>query len=64
MWLRLTRHGGQVSGFYSPDGTAWTQVGSAVDLTGAAPTEDAGMITTAHSSQAQGEAGFSDFSVS
>jgi hypothetical protein len=64
VWLRLSRNGSQVSGFYSTDGTAWTQVGSAVTPAGAASVEDAGLIATAHSPSAQGEADFSDFSVS
>lgn len=64
VWLRLIRHGDQVSGYYSADGAAWTQVGSAVTLAGATTTQDAGMIATAHSAGARGEADFSDFDVS
>jgi hypothetical protein len=64
VWLRLVRNGGQVSGYYSADGTSWTQVGSAVSPAGAATTEDAGMIATAHSPTAQGEADFTAFTVS
>jgi hypothetical protein len=64
VWLRLVRNGAQVSGYYSADGTTWTQVGSAVTPAGAAAVEDAGMIATAHSAGAQGEADFSDFGVS
>jgi regulation of enolase protein 1 (concanavalin A-like superfamily) len=63
VWLRLTRNGDQVSGYYSTDGTTWTQVGSAVTLTGATANEDAGMISTAHSGT-QGEADFSGFTIS
>ena len=63
IWLRLTRDGDQVSGYYSADGTTWTQVGSAVTLTGAATAEDAGMIATAHNPTARGEADFSDFTI-
>ncbi|HJP73752.1 MAG TPA: NEW3 domain-containing protein [Pseudonocardiaceae bacterium] len=64
VWLRLVRNGSQVSGYYSADGTTWTQVGSAVSLAGTATTEDAGMIATAHSPTAQGEADFTSFSIS
>ncbi|WP_405590152.1 NEW3 domain-containing protein [Streptomyces sp. NBC_01190] len=64
VWLRLQRSGDQVSGSYSTDGTTWTQVGSAVTLTGAAATEDAGLIATAHSASARGEADFAAFTVS
>jgi hypothetical protein len=63
-WLRLTRDGDQVSGYYSTDGAAWTQVGSTITLAGAESTEDAGMIATAHSPTAQGEADFSNFTIS
>ncbi|MGW5434186.1 NEW3 domain-containing protein [Streptomyces sp. NPDC004059] len=64
VWLRLIRHGDQVSGYYSADGAAWTQAGSTVTLAGATTTQDAGMIATAHSAGARGEADFSDFDVS
>jgi regulation of enolase protein 1 (concanavalin A-like superfamily) len=46
LWLRLVRSGGQVTGEYSTDDATWTTVGSAA-LTGAAPTEDAGMFVSA-----------------
>nr|WSX72830.1 DUF1349 domain-containing protein [Streptomyces sp. NBC_00899]WSX81102.1 DUF1349 domain-containing protein [Streptomyces sp. NBC_00899] len=64
VWLRMVRNGSRLSGYYSADGTSWTQVGSEVTLAGADPAEDAGMIATAHSPSAQGEADFSDFQVS
>ena len=64
VWLRLVRSGDEATGFYSADGATWTQVGSAVTLSGTGSTEDAGMIATAHSAGAQGEADFSDFGVS
>lgn len=64
VWLRLARNGDQVSGYYSTDGTTWTKVGSTITLTGATTNEDAGMIATAHSPTAQGEADFSNFSIS
>jgi hypothetical protein len=64
IWLRLSRNGDQLSGYYSTDGTTWTQVGSAVTLTDATTAEDAGMIATAHSPTARGEADFTNFAVS
>ncbi|MBN6544004.1 NEW3 domain-containing protein [Actinacidiphila bryophytorum] len=64
VWLRLVRSGDRLSGYYSADGAGWTQVGSAITLAGAAAVQDAGMIATAHSPSAQGEADFSDFQVS
>jgi regulation of enolase protein 1 (concanavalin A-like superfamily) len=64
VWLRLVRDGSQVSGYYSADGTTWTQVGTAVTPAGCATTEDVGMIATAHSPTAQGEADFTGFTVS
>ncbi len=39
-------------------------MGSAVTLAGATATQDAGMIATAHSVGARGEAGFRNFDVS
>jgi beta-xylosidase len=62
--LRLVHDGSQLSGYYSADGTSWTQVGSAITLAGADSTEGAGMIATAHSPSAQGKADFSYFQVS
>ena len=64
VWLRMVRNGSQLTGFYSTDGAAWTQVGSPITLTGANDNEDAGMIATAHSPSAMGEADFSNFSIS
>ena len=50
IWLRLTRSGSQISGYYSTDGRTFTQVGSTVALAGIATTQDAGLIYTAHNS--------------
>ena len=63
IWLRLVRNGSQLTGFYSKDAATWTQVGSPITLTGADTDEDAGMIATAHSPSATGEADFSNFSI-
>jgi ABC-type transport system involved in multi-copper enzyme maturation permease subunit len=44
-WLRLTRSGDTVTGYDSPDGTHWTQVGTAT-LAGLPPTAQIGLFTT------------------
>ncbi|MFC3454144.1 hypothetical protein [Amycolatopsis speibonae] len=44
-WLRLTRSGDTVTGYESPDGAHWTQVGTAV-LTGVAETVQIGLFAT------------------
>nr|WP_243876779.1 DUF1349 domain-containing protein [Streptomyces sp. 846.5] len=61
VWLRLTRTGGQVSGYYSTDGSTFIQVGSAV-LTGANANEDVGVFHTSHDNNVAGTAGFSGLS--
>ncbi|MEU1107168.1 hypothetical protein ABZ408_40470 [Streptomyces tibetensis] len=63
VWLRLTRTGNQVSGYYSTNGTTFTQVGSAVNLSGANTTEDAGVFHTSHDNKISGTAGFSGLSI-
>jgi len=45
-WLKLVRSGSFVTGFVSPNGTAWTQVGSAAATLGAAPY--VGLAVTSH----------------
>ena len=44
-WLRLTRSGDTITGEESPDGTAWTTVGTA-DLPGLPATAQAGLFVT------------------
>lgn len=63
VWVRLVRDGTKVSGYYSTDGTAWTQVGSAVTLTGAADKQDAGVLATSHNAGVAGQFDFSDLTV-
>ena len=63
VWLRLTRTGSQVSGYYSTNGTTFTQVGSAVNLSGANATEDAGVFHTSHDVNVPGTATFSGLSI-
>ena len=40
--------GADYTAYFSKDGTAWTQVGGMVNLTGAAATQDVGMFTVSH----------------
>jgi regulation of enolase protein 1 (concanavalin A-like superfamily) len=63
VWLRLARTGSQVSGYYSTNGTTFTQVGSAVNLSGANTTEDAGVFHTSHNVNVSGTAVFSGLSI-
>jgi len=63
VWVRLVRSGGEVSGYYSTDGTTWTKVGPTVNLAGVAETQDAGMIATSHAAGLTGQFSFSDFAV-
>lgn len=61
VWLKLVRQGGTVTGYSSPDGAAWTKVGSAtIDL------KDPVLIGPAATSHAYGVIGaalFSDWSL-
>ncbi|WP_309148977.1 DUF1349 domain-containing protein [Streptomyces griseorubiginosus] len=63
VWLRLTRTGNQVSGYYSTNGTTFTQVGSAVNLSGANATEDAGVFHTSHDTKNSGTVNFSGLTI-
>ncbi|WP_062027985.1 right-handed parallel beta-helix repeat-containing protein [Streptomyces griseorubiginosus] len=62
VWVRLTRTATQVSGYYSTDGSTFTQIGSAVTLPSMAATQDAGVIHTAHSTTV-GSATFSKLQI-
>lgn len=62
VWVRLTRTATQVSGYYSTDGSTFTQIGSAVTLPSMAATQDAGVIHTAHSTT-PGSATFSKLQI-
>jgi hypothetical protein len=44
-WLRLTRAGDTITGYDSPDGTTWTQIGT-VNLPGLPSTVQAGLFVT------------------
>nr|WP_293996130.1 right-handed parallel beta-helix repeat-containing protein [Streptomyces sp.] len=63
VWVRLTRTGSQVSGYYSTDGTTFTRVGSAVNLSGANASEDVGVFHTSHDNKSSGTANFSGLSI-
>ncbi|MFF3989925.1 DUF1349 domain-containing protein [Streptomyces sp. NPDC001797] len=62
VWVRLARTATQVSAYYSTDGSAFTQVGSAVSLPSMAATQDAGVIHSAHSTTV-GSAAFSNLRI-
>lgn len=62
-WLRLTRSGNTLTGYYSPDGSTWTQIGSTITLDGPTADLDAGMFWTAHNASTSGVAAFNDFSL-
>jgi hypothetical protein len=61
--VRLVRSGSEVSGYFSTDGSTWTQVGPTVNLAGIAETQDAGLIATSHAAGLIGQFSFSDFAV-
>ncbi|MFI9724258.1 NEW3 domain-containing protein [Streptomyces sp. NPDC052396] len=59
--LKLVRDGARFTGYYSTDGSTWTQVGSAT-VPRAAGAQDVGVFTSSHSEGTSGEADFSGFS--
>lgn len=61
-WLKLSRRGTDYSAYWSNNGTTWTQVGTAVTLANAAPTQDVGMFIMAHEATAR-TADFSQFAI-
>jgi len=61
-WLKLSRRGDQVSAYWSNNGTAWTQVGTAATLAGIGSTQDVGMFVMAHESAVR-TADFSQFAI-
>jgi alpha-galactosidase len=62
VWLRLVRNGDTYTGYYSTDGTDWTEVGSAT-VPGQASTQDAGLFVVSHVTGVPGEAVFDGFTV-
>jgi hypothetical protein len=64
VWVRLTRVGtDRVSASYSRDGRAWTQVGSAVTVPGAAAAQDAGVIMCSCNASVKGTVVFTGLRV-
>ena len=63
--LRLVRNGTSYTGYYSLDGTTWTQVASATVAAGAAaPTQDVGLFHASGTAGVPTVAAFSGLSVS
>ncbi|WP_084700883.1 NEW3 domain-containing protein [Streptacidiphilus anmyonensis] len=62
-WLKLVRNGSVFTGYWSTDGTSWTQVGQAT-VPGVATTQDVGVFTSSHSDGTSGEADFTGFTQS
>jgi hypothetical protein len=60
-WLRLVRSGNSFSAFTSPDRFVWTQVGSAVTISGFGNSAMFGLAVTAGSSSATATAVFDQF---
>src|SRR5258706_923228 len=58
VWLKLTRVGDTFSGYYGPDGTAWTQIGAAQSLAISASAR-VGLAVTAHDNTALNTSTFS-----
>ncbi len=63
IWLRMTRSGTSLTGYYSTNDSTWTSVGT-LTLTGSDATEDVGMFADSQTESALGGATFSNFSVS
>ncbi|HST84537.1 MAG TPA: hypothetical protein VLL08_22560, partial [Kineosporiaceae bacterium] len=63
VWVKITRTGNQASGFYSTDGTTWSQIGGAAALIGPEQTLDAGVLHTSHDRAISGIAEFSKITI-
>jgi hypothetical protein len=61
VWLKLVRAASTITGYYSTDGSTWTEVGSGT-LTGVNSTEDVGLFASSHDTGVTGQATFSNFS--
>ena len=62
-WLKLSRRDGQVSAYWSNNGTTWTQVGTAVTLANIGTTQDVGMFVMSHEAGVAKSADFSQFAI-
>ncbi len=60
-WVRLTRVGNTLTGYSSPDGTTWTQLGT--DTVTMAATVRVGLAVTSHQSGVRAQARFSNVSI-
>lgn len=58
LWVRLSLSGKSVSGFYSKDGSSWSQIGSSVTIPRNETVSDAGVIANSRGSFAYGTAVF------
>jgi regulation of enolase protein 1 (concanavalin A-like superfamily) len=63
IWLRLSRSGSSITGYYSTNDSTWTAVATET-LTGSDGTEDVGMFSCSHNAGVEGQATFSNFSTS
>lgn len=61
-WLKLSRRGDSYSGYWSNNGTSWTQIGTAVTVANAGATQDVGMVEMSHEAAAK-SADFSQFAI-
>ena len=62
-WIRLVRSGTTFTGYYSTDGTTWTELSTA-NVPSAATTQDVGLFGTAHNPGYPSQDDFADFSTS
>ena len=61
-WLKLSRRGDSYSGYWSNNGTSWTQIGTTLTLANAGATQDVGMVEMSHEAAAK-SADFSQFAI-
>ncbi len=62
VWVRLTRSGNNFSGYYSTNGTTWTQIGATINIT-MNSTARAGLAVTAHNNLALNTGTFTNVSL-
>lgn len=61
-WLKLSRRGDAFSGYWSNNGTTWSQIGTTQTLANAGASQDVGMVEMAHEAAAK-SADFSQFAI-
>jgi polygalacturonase len=64
VYLQITRSGSNFSGFYSLNGTSWTQIGSAVSISAIGSTANAGLAVSAGSNGSLAAGSFANVAVS